>query len=126
MKRTLLKTSAPDKNLHIPKKVAGGATGMALGALIAGPVGAIIGGMAGTMVGSAAEKGSTTNLRSKAIQAARKIRPSARITRDGDKAVKAESKGGARPRKKLARTKARSSVVPAQGKSRHRRGPKAT
>ena len=120
MKRTPKKSSVPDKNLHISKKVAGGATGMALGALVAGPVGAIIGGMAGTMVGSAAERGATTNLGLKTKHVARKIRPSARITREGGKAARAVSKSVARARKQIAGGKAKSAALGAQGRSGRR------
>ncbi len=46
----------PDKKLHIRKKVAAGATGTLVGALMGGPVGALVGGVIGTAVGDAAEK----------------------------------------------------------------------
>ena len=44
-----------DPNLHIPKKVAGGATGTMVGALVGGPIGAVVGGVLGTFIGVAAE-----------------------------------------------------------------------
>jgi hypothetical protein len=46
-----------DPELHVRKKVAGGATGAVLGAVVAGPLGAIVGGAVGTMIGRAAERG---------------------------------------------------------------------
>ena len=51
------KTVKPDQDIHIRKKVAGGATGAVLGAVVAGPVGALVGGVLGTVVGRAAETG---------------------------------------------------------------------
>jgi len=51
------KTVKPDQDIHIRKKVAGGATGAVLGAVMAGPVGALVGGVLGTVVGRAAETG---------------------------------------------------------------------
>jgi hypothetical protein len=50
-----------DKNLHVRKQVAGGATGAVLGAVVAGPVGALVGGVIGTAVGNVAEKMPASN-----------------------------------------------------------------
>jgi hypothetical protein len=45
-----------DKELHIRKNVAGGATGAFIGAAVGGPVGALVGGIVGTAVGTVAER----------------------------------------------------------------------
>ena len=47
---------AVDPQIHVRKKVAGGATGALLGAAVAGPVGAVVGGVVGTVAGALAEK----------------------------------------------------------------------
>jgi uncharacterized membrane protein len=49
-----------DPELHVRKKVAGGATGALLGAAVAGPIGAVVGGAVGTVIGAVAEKDNLT------------------------------------------------------------------
>jgi len=45
-----------DPQIHVRKKVAGGATGALLGAAVAGPIGAVVGGVVGTVAGGLAEQ----------------------------------------------------------------------
>src|SRR5436190_15297077 len=61
VKNDSLKTK-PDPKLHIRKTVAGGATGLMLGAAVAGPIGAVLGGALGTYIGKSAEKGRAPKL----------------------------------------------------------------
>ena len=55
LKGSQLGGKKPDPELHVRKRVAGGAAGTMVGAAVAGPVGALIGGVLGTVVGVAAE-----------------------------------------------------------------------
>src|SRR5688572_14127518 len=50
------KSEKTDPQLHVRKRVAGGATGAMAGAVVAGPIGAVIGGVLGTAIGAAAEQ----------------------------------------------------------------------
>jgi hypothetical protein len=52
--KTRTTKAARSGSLHINKKVAGGATGVVMGAVMGGPVGAVLGGMVGTAIGSLA------------------------------------------------------------------------
>ena len=71
MKQNNHKAASSNGDLHINKKVAGGATGAVVGAMMGGPVGAIIGGVVGTALGSAA--GTDKRGAGKARTATRKI-----------------------------------------------------
>jgi len=100
MKSPPRKDRVPDKNLHIPKRVAGGATGLALGAMVGGPVGAIIGGMAGAMVGSAAEGHSITRNRPVLMKdSAKRIRRAMRANRDKGTTARRRNKPAVRKNK---------------------------
>ena len=110
MKKDSRKDRPPDKNLHIPKRVAGGATGLALGAMVGGPVGAIIGGMAGAMVGSATEARSSAVDRPVLMKkSAQKIRYARGSARDKGKAEDGRKKSAVGKHKRSLRSVRRGS-----------------
>ena len=110
MKKVPRKSRAPDKDLHIPKRVAGGATGLALGAMVGGPVGAIIGGMAGAMVGSAAERHSgTADLPILMKKSVKKLHRGTRATMGKGKTARVRNKSAVRKNKGSVRLARRGS-----------------
>jgi len=102
-----------DPKMHVRKKVAGGATGAMLGAVVAGPIGAIVGGTVGTMIGSAAERGTLEmpkrmSKRSTGTKVKARARGSMTAKRSVRSVRSADAKKSSVPRSKRAAGKARS------------------